>query len=79
MARKSGRVRTSKAVYTEDPLAGIIDDEIDENLSKAEKFKNEANDAFKGRATPQLPAKNCVHRTIEPAGGLRREKLFAGH
>lgn len=39
MARKSGRVRASKAVYTDDPfaVAGISDDEPDEKPSKKTK------------------------------------------
>ena len=50
-----------------------------DDTAAAEKFKNDANDAFKGRTVPQLPAKSCVHHTHELAGGFRREKLPAGH
>ncbi|KAJ5386383.1 hypothetical protein N7509_008924 [Penicillium cosmopolitanum] len=53
MARKSGRVRASKAVYTEDPfaVAGISDDEPDENPPKrARRLKQESpsDDEFVG-------------------------------
>jgi len=53
MARKSGRVRASKAVYTEDPFAaaGISDEEYDEKPSKkTRRLKEESpsDDEFVG-------------------------------